>query len=230
MPRASASLRRVGVRAGVVGVVVAMAGGVWILGQGGGTPWGVGVHPVPLRATFPPPGASVAPPQWHSVPVGHPASTSQRRPPLSQVPDIVLPDVHGKPFPGWTSITQPVVIVTVWASWCTTCMAEMPSKIKYIKSNPAIALVALNIDTTPEIHIKALKKWGEYPKSSTGIWWLSDPSRTQSYGRLNIANVPESFILNANREIVYKAVGPFSLTQGPAAEVLERLKNQSVTP
>jgi thiol-disulfide isomerase/thioredoxin len=192
----------------LAGVVLAMAGLWWAGGMGNTAPADQKRQP--------------APPE-------HPLSTSPR--PLNptllpKMPDFSTFTANGQIFHGWQDVTQPAVILTVWASWCSTCIADLPSKINYIKDNPNVALIALNIDSNAEDHHKALKKWGEFPNPTPRIWWLADPSRTISMGQLQVANIPETFILDASRTILFKAIGAMKPTIGAAAEALYTAQNQ----
>jgi thiol-disulfide isomerase/thioredoxin len=152
-------------------------------------------------------------------------------PPKLATPSFIsAPIIHtktlaGTRFPGWASLPQPRVIVTFWASWCSTCMASLPSKIAYVAAQPhTLALVAINLDTTILPHqraVKSLLNQAQIKAIPTNIWWLSDPTRSISYNQFQVAAVPETFILDASRTIIAKVVGPIELTAEPLASALK---------
>ncbi len=127
-----------------------------------------------------------------------------------------------QPFPALAelnAVTQPAVLLTTWASWCGVCMAELPKKIAYAQAHPNVALVAVNIDTTPRQHLAALQKLSA-PRNAPNVFWLHDPSRTLAFGTLQGTGVPESFVLNAQRQLLLKQSGPVNLAFGPMAAAL----------
>jgi thiol-disulfide isomerase/thioredoxin len=121
-------------------------------------------------------------------------------------------------LPALAQIKEPAILLTTWASWCSVCMAELPKKIAYAQAHPTVALVAVNIDNQPTARIAALKKLN--PPSAPNIYWLNDPSRTLAFGVLQGTGVPESFILNRQRQLLLKQSGPISLEYGAFAAAL----------
>lgn len=126
-----------------------------------------------------------------------------------------------QPFPvlgALAPVTQPAVLLTTWASWCAVCMADLPKKIAYVQANPRVALVAINIDADPTQRAAALARL-QAPQGAN-FFWLNDPSRTLAFGVLQGTGVPESFVLNAQRQLLMKQSGPVNLAYGPFAAAL----------
>jgi hypothetical protein len=97
-------------------------------------------------------------------------------------------------------------------------MAELPKKIAYVQTHPRVALVAVNIDTDVTKLTAALARL-KAPQGQN-FYWLNDPSRTLAFGTLQGSGVPESFVLNAQRQLLIKQSGPISLAYGAFAAAL----------
>jgi thiol-disulfide isomerase/thioredoxin len=139
-------------------------------------------------------------------------------PDFGPVPPISALDENGQPFAGWPSLRQPAVIVTLWASWCSVCIAELPKKLEYIAQHPNTALVAISIDTDRAAMQTARAKLGAI---SGTVVWLHDADKRGAYKPLQATGVPETFILDAKRHIRAKQNGPTDLLYGPLAGALE---------
>jgi thiol-disulfide isomerase/thioredoxin len=121
-------------------------------------------------------------------------------------------------IPALANVTQPAILLTTWASWCAVCMAELPQKIAYAQAHPRVALVAVNIDTDSTKRAAVLARLQAPP--STNVYWLNDPSRTLAFGTLQGTGVPESFVLNTQRQLLFKQSGPLNLQGGKFAAAL----------
>ena len=121
-------------------------------------------------------------------------------------------------YPGWESHPEPVLLVTFWASWCTTCMAELPKKIELASAHPnALHLVAISLDHDLTALQTARTKLPPAPANST---WLQQPNPTD-LRTLGVRGVPETFLLDAQRRVLAKATGPVSLQHGAFATQLD---------
>ncbi len=138
---------------------------------------------------------------------------------LGPLPTLQATTLNGQPFAGWGSIAQPALLITFWASWCSVCMAELPSKMSYAQTHPRVALVAINIDAQAPTYQKALAKLN--PPAAPNIIWLHDATQQGAYAPMQVAGVPETFVANAQRHILAKHNGPTHLVYGPLAAALQ---------
>ena len=134
-------------------------------------------------------------------------------------PRLVPSPLIGKPIPVFTlqpvrgralglsshDLRGAVSLVNVFASWCAACRAEHP------------LLVALSADGTVEVHGLNYKDRPE--DAAAWLDELGDPyTRTGADidGRVaidwGVYGVPETFLVDAQGNIVFKHIGPISLS------------------
>ena len=92
---------------------------------------------------------------------------------------ISLSDLRGK----W-------VLINYWASWCRTCVDEIPELNRFYEENKNIALFAVNYDAIPfDTQQKLIKQLDiRYPSL------IKDPANVLQLG--DIRGVPVTFVFN----------------------------------
>lgn len=132
-------------------------------------------------------------------------------------PHIIPSVLIGKPLPQFTmpSLNSPTKIVTnkqfrgqvillnVWATWCTTCRAEQPIMLKIARSKKVI-LVGLNYkDQRPQAK-QWLKQFGNPFKIN-----IFDPKGILGTN-LGVYGTPETFVIDKKGIIRDKIIGAIS--------------------
>ena len=127
-----------------------------------------------------------------------------------QLPSALL----NKPFPEFsaTSLLQPEVkitkadllgrpvLVNVWATWCPTCKSEHEQLMR-IAAETNVLMVGIDYKDIPQRALQWLEQYGD-PYD----YVLDD--RDGSLGiELGVYGAPETFLLIAAGEVVYKRVG-----------------------
>jgi cytochrome c biogenesis protein CcmG/thiol:disulfide interchange protein DsbE len=102
-------------------------------------------------------------------------------------------------------------IVNIWASWCTPCRTEHPLLMKLSK-NQSVKLIGLNYKDNLNNAKKFINGFGN-PYSQIII--DSDGTLSVEFGAYG---VPETFIIDKNKMIIRKFVGPIS------EEIIEEIK------
>lgn len=127
-------------------------------------------------------------------------------------PQITTFDLTGTPR-SLDDFQGDVILLNIWATWCTPCKAEMPSMQRlYEEVGPdGFQVVAVSIDRAPPDYDSANPLDGKLKAfaDSLGLTFtiLHDPSGaiTTDY---QTTGVPESFILDGDGIIVEKISGP----------------------
>ena len=92
-------------------------------------------------------------------------------------------------------------LINIWASWCLPCREEHNYLIK-LKEQNLIRLIGINYKDDSENAIKFLNEMGN-PYSKI----LKDSNGTVSI-QLAAYGVPETFIIDKNKKIIKKIIGP----------------------
>ena len=92
-------------------------------------------------------------------------------------------------------------LVNIWASWCLPCREEHPYLVQ-LKKNSPIKIIGINYKDKRD---NALKFLDEYENPYLTI--LTDNNGIASI-EIGAYGVPESFILNKEKKIIKKIIGP----------------------
>ena len=127
-----------------------------------------------------------------------------------QLPSALL----NKPFPQFSAgvLGEPgrqisrddlvgrVLLVNVWATWCPTCLAEH-GELQRIAQETGLPIIGLNYKDDPVRAQAWLRRYGNpYEYNILDL-------DCQLGIELGVYGAPETFLLNATGEIVYKRVG-----------------------
>ena len=93
-----------------------------------------------------------------------------------------------------------IVLVNLWATWCPTCLAEH-DELRRISDTYGLPIVGVNYKDRPELARQWLAKYGDPYE-----FHIEDLDGQLGVD-LGVYGAPESFLLNAEGQIVYKRVG-----------------------
>lgn len=117
-------------------------------------------------------------------------------------PDFTFPDVDGK-MVSLSDYKGKVVLVNIWATWCPSCVDEMPSMEKLYQKlkGEDFEILAVSIDSLgARVVAPFMKKYN-----------LTFPALIDSGGTIRIlyrtTGVPESFIIDKNGILAQKIIG-----------------------
>jgi peroxiredoxin len=118
-------------------------------------------------------------------------------------PDFTLPGIDGKNA-SLSDYRGKVVLVNIWASWCPSCVDEMPSMEKLYQKlkSENFEILAVSIDS---LGVKVVAPFMKKHR-------LTFPVLIDSAGTIGVAyrttGVPESFIIDKDGVLVRKIIGP----------------------
>jgi len=134
----------------------------------------------------------------------------------ARAPDFTLKDWAGRDV-SLSSLRGNVVLLNFWATWCKTCVVEMPSMEKlaaHMKGKP-FRLLAVSVDDD----WPTVRKF--FPKG-TGLDVVLDPARAipKQYGT---EKFPETFLIDRDGNIRYYVISDRDWTQPDVNACLEAM-------
>lgn len=136
-----------------------------------------------------------------------------------------LPEVAVKNLEGEDVMTSSFeneegpIIVSFWATWCKPCILELVTiaeEYEDWQDETGVKLIAISIDDTRNAHKVAPFVSGKDWEYEVYLDENSDFKRA-----LNVGNVPHTFVLNSDKEIVWQHN---SFSPGDEEELLEVVK------
>lgn len=128
----------------------------------------------------------------------------------TRLPVIALPALNNekaKQSAGVASLTAntdaSLVLVNVFASWCTPCIAELPY-LQQLRAAHNIRIIG--IAWNDDAH--TLTPWLAEHGNPFHTVYLDSGGRYT--GLLNLSGLPESFLINKDRDILYRHTGPLT--------------------
>jgi thiol-disulfide isomerase/thioredoxin len=134
------------------------------------------------------------------------------------IPDVNYVDVNGTAFTP-ASLSNKVVVVNFWATWCKPCLYEIPDLSKTYEKYKSRGLVMLGIMTDDPDHNTLLNFQSDHEMTYPVIRANSDILVSYSYP----GALPTTFVFDRGGKQVYSHVGPLKTDQ------LERLLEPLLT-
>lgn len=136
-------------------------------------------------------------------------------------PDIELFDSNREKIT-LSSLKGSVVFINFWATWCESCVEELPSINRlfgYFSDNTNLRI--LTVLYKDDIH-NALEYMSRN-KYSFPVFFTMDSSAAKKYG---ITGIPETFIIDKKGILRDKIIGPADWDTHRAIEIFQMLMNE----
>jgi thiol-disulfide isomerase/thioredoxin len=122
--------------------------------------------------------------------------------PVTSQADVLLKDTEGTST-SFSALKGKWVLINYWASWCETCVEEIPELNRFFAShkNDPVVLFAVNYDGLPLFELKKLIRHFNirYPNL------INDPASALQLE--DISGVPVTFVFNPKGQLVNTLYG-----------------------
>lgn len=131
-------------------------------------------------------------------------------------PEFTLPSPDGKTI-SLSTLRGSVVMIHFWATWCPSCIEEMPTLEKLYQglSGSDFEVLAVNVDENGSASVETFLR-----RNSLTLPVLFDPGGqvAKQYGTFKL---PETYILDRNGIVTYKVIGPHNWTDPATVKALQ---------
>jgi cytochrome c biogenesis protein CcmG, thiol:disulfide interchange protein DsbE len=129
-------------------------------------------------------------------------------------PQFVLSD--GTRTVDLSKLRGKVVLVNLWATWCATCVEELPSLLELKKQMPDLEVVAVSWDEDPDVYQRFLVKHDVKLQTVRDEKHIVD----SLYGTVLI---PETYVIDRQGNLRRKFVSAQNWTSPEIVDYLKRL-------
>jgi len=126
-----------------------------------------------------------------------------------KAPNFELPDIFtGKTYT-MEDFKGKVVLLNLWASWCTGCKAEMPEFFKLQQEYKDFVIVAITVDNSKEKAVEFLKSIEEKTGIKTPfiVLWDKEKKVAKIY---RPRGMPSSYLIDKNGVLRKVFIGSFN--------------------
>ncbi|WP_104381986.1 TlpA disulfide reductase family protein [Sphingobacterium sp. HMA12] len=150
----------------------------------------------------------------------HPGEQKERTVMLSKNEEVSFKDNKGNVV-SLNQLKGKVVLINLWATWCSPCLAEMPSLDKLYKDfleNSQIVFLSVDVDGNLKSSAKFLKK----RKYSLPLYQLNSALPKE----WSTTSIPTTIILDKVGKLVNKHVGGMNFGSVKFREALKQLTEE----
>lgn len=134
------------------------------------------------------------------------------------LPDVALDCLGSGPAVSVGRLRGPL-IVNVWATWCQSCLIELPVLAQYARSPGAVPVLGVDYEERGT----GVQREAVVELSRAGVGY---PSVVDAHGEVAAAGVPlvpTTFFLDAAGRVVFRRVEPFTDVDSLRADVAAHL-------
>ncbi len=141
--------------------------------------------------------------------------------PGGAVPDFSLVDIGNHQL-RLSDLRGSVVFLNFWATWCGSCVEEIPSienLYRQLSANPHFKMVTILVKDDLQRASEFMKQNGY----SFPVYLNADESAARYFG---ITGVPETFILDKKGVLRHKVIGPADWNSPAVMETIQSLLDE----
>tara|TARA_B100000686_G_scaffold273693_1_gene291428 strand:- start:321 stop:884 length:564 start_codon:yes stop_codon:yes gene_type:complete len=133
-------------------------------------------------------------------------------------PSFELPSINGGKV-NLRDYRGKVVFINFWATWCSTCKVEMPSMERLYQrfKNKRFEMLTISVDKEQGLVSPYVEKY------SLSFPVLMDPESDVAKKLYKTTGVPETFIVDQNGVIIFKAIGPRDWSTDETIQAFEQM-------
>ena len=133
--------------------------------------------------------------------------------PGEQAPAFTLPGLYDAKVVSLKDLRGSVVLLNIWASWCTSCRDEMEDlmAVQELYGFRGFRLVAVNIDNAPASAVDFLQRLELRTRKKPGFIFLYDKEKTVPNDYRQRA-MPTSYLID--RQGIVRKIYPGSFSKG----------------
>ena len=145
---------------------------------------------------------------------------------LGMVPDFIFKGIDGKEL-SIDALRGKVVIINFWATWCPTCLVELPDMLGITKNfDGDVILLAISSDKKLGDIERFIEKQSDDIKAivnSDAVHIVLDEDRMITHDLFLTELYPETIIISPKGEMIRKIVGYFDWKSDKIREYLAKL-------
>ncbi len=114
-----------------------------------------------------------------------------------QAPEFQLVDLDGGPVT-LSGLKGRTVVINFWATWCTPCLAELPTLNAFAEAHPEITVVGIAVDEPGPVRARVARSQLQYPVV------LGDRATVEAYG---VTSFPTTVVVDAEGQVRWSHTG-----------------------
>ena len=134
------------------------------------------------------------------------------------LPELLFQNANGKAL-ALTDFSGKLVLLNVWATWCTPCRKEMPAldRLQQQLGGPGFEVVALSIDRGGAAAVQAF-----YEELDIRALSVYVDRTSEAASKLGAIGIPTTILVDREGRELWRKVGPAEWDGAEALELLRR--------
>lgn len=114
----------------------------------------------------------------------------------AEAPNFILPNLTGKKLELKAAASQKPTLLVFWATWCPTCMEEIPLLNEWSEKYPGLQILGINVQEPAE-RVRA------FVKKRKILYPILLDEKGKTAGEYGLVGVPSSVLLAKGGKVIY---------------------------